>query len=252
MYLISLKEIVENVQNDLGEESAHKFSQYLHWAVQGVKMVYRSSLGFNKVAILELRPNKTALFPADYKDWVQVGIQVGDTLQVLSQNKDNLPMNWDKNAQGQPIANKHANDSLDIPFAVPIFSEQLLGYYQHRNYYGYGDGGHNKFGEFRMDYDRNQIVFSSNTPTDTIYLEYISDGIECDGTTKVHWLLLQALVDYVHWQRTRHRTDLIGQAREYERSYWNEMRKAKRAMNALTIEDIDKAVRANYKQTVKL
>jgi hypothetical protein len=86
---------------------------------------------------------------------------------------------------------------------IPNYGYYFAMHFRNGQYVGemYGLGGGFNAAYFRIDWERRQIAFDSEVPSDEIILEYKSSGIDPSGGTIVPRKTVAALIAYIHWQR---------------------------------------------------
>lgn len=254
MELDSLDSIVRGALIDAGETTLHKYSKFLHWAIESFKDYIFDSAQEVKTVQLPMNNLKQIVIPSDYVDWVKIGIQCGDRIKVLNVNDD--------------IARIHAID--DCGCAVPFkegsdFNEirtdaLALGGYYFFNYnqygeflggiYGYG-GGHHEHG-FTVIKEASPPVIQLDARINNtmVYMEYISNGFSPCKETLVNPYFAKAIKRYIHWMRWLY-AEKAGLAGEAERLYYAELGNARYRQMAPTIDDILRASRRYYGQAIK-
>jgi hypothetical protein len=116
--------------------------------------------------------------------------------------------------------------------------------------YGLG-GGLNGLGYYRLNPETNQIQFSSDVPTTEIVLEYISDGINQDGTTIIPIEAVEPLITFIRWKLAESPKNRLGDLAYWNRRWIEEFRKFKHFQLAFTIEEYLAVSRRNIHQGIK-
>ena len=255
----TLTAVAQKVASDLEDFSGHKILTYINWAKAGWRGIQEEVMKEVKAVRLPMNSYNAIDLPDDCVDWTKVAIQVGDRLWVLGVAED-IALAHETDDCGNIIKNA----------AVPSFDEITNGLnlesyipFYFSNYYGslpisgnYGEGLYGYYtgvpykGYFRENRDKRQLQFTSNIQAPYIYLEYITDGSVCNGSTKVAPVAFDYLVQYVHYQRVKFRQDVsIGEKDYQERALHYEYLKLTRLTAGITIKDIVNGRNNGYRMT---
>lgn len=151
----------------------HYYTQFLSYALDIVNELNFDSLGLIKTTRLYTDDTHRITVPSDYIDWVKVGVEIGNRVVVMSENKSfNRLHNYDD--QGQEIPYSNADADKTFPGGT-YFQNYVNEYGEHLGrLYGYGAEDHQyQFKELR---EQGQIVLDPRIGADAkIYLEYIAD-----------------------------------------------------------------------------
>ena len=103
---------------------------------------------------------------------------------------------------------------------------------------------------FTYNSERNQLQFSSNFNVENIYLEYITDGSNCDGDTEVDSRIFDYLVLFTHSESIRNRRDFpIAEKQRMSEELFYEHNRVRKLINPMTKEDLVNALRKGYRLT---
>lgn len=211
---------------------------------------------------LPVSANNTVEFPEDYVDWTKVGVVGSDGLvYVLTENKHiSISQKYSTDANGNKLDSsgdglydreddRTANDSRSSAGQDYTFTNFLLNGSEGRLY---GLGGGSSRAYFRVNYDQNRLEIESNSDVTEIVLEYVADEARSSNPT-VHIYAEDALHSYIYYRTIERKTAVPANEKARARTeYYNERRKAKARMNAVTKEDLIRVVRKNFKQSIKL
>ncbi len=227
--------------------------------MEGAKDFYMDSAQDVKTVRLTMDDVKQIQLPLDFVDWVKVGVVIGDRIKVMGV------------CETLPILTKRDNCGELQPYtsSVPVnnipFNSIAYGGYYFMNYtnewgellggvYGIG-GGYTDTGYFRVL--RNQgsngvLQFNSEVNTTDVYLEYITNGFDPKAETIINSYAEKAIQFYIHWRVAWHKDGASsGSAKESERQYYNELRKARIRVMGLTTRDVLEASRKEFTQAPK-
>jgi len=222
---------------------------------------------------LEMNPDTlTLLLPEDYVNFVKVSwiddagffhplVRNDETIIAQAYLQDNL-YNYLYDGDGNIL--KAAQNSYDQTEIAP----NILNYvYMNDSFYGanydhfYEDNLTGRFGMetskanfngwFTIDKRSGVMKFSSNVGSQTIVLEYISDGLESGDMAdiKIHKFAEDALYRYIEWMILDNKYGIQEYViRRKRKEYDVARRKAKMRLNGLTYEDILQAMRGKDKR----
>lgn len=247
----SLDNIVKQVLLDIGENTEHKYMRFLQWAIRGLKEFHYDVLNEPKTVVFKtINDNHTIDMPADYVNWSKVGVIRGGKIFTLQQNAT-FPFPRLKDDCGVEI-----NDFASVTCLAAEQTQKVTGpwtiFFNYRNGRNLGNlfglgGGFNPFGYFRVDKEMNQIAFTSEVPNGPIVLEYVHNGINPDGSAKVHVFVEEALIAFIHWKRTQQERGRAQSEKARARhDYFEERRRARSRLSQFSMEDWLKAGRKGY------
>jgi len=206
MKTVTLDYIVKNVIAQLEESSLRRYQTYLQYAIRGVRELTLGSANSQSLKIkqLPMLSNKAINLPSDYVSYSKVGVCVNGRVVVLGLDKT-LCLNAAQDECGDPL--EIAMENVDNPnYVFFSFGYPFSGYYHNNQYvnsiFGLG-GGFNSRGYFRENLEKNQIQFSSEVPNEDIVLEYISDGMNPDGSAVIPIEATEYLIAFVNWKRVQ-------------------------------------------------
>ncbi len=127
-------------------------------------------------------------------------------------------------------------------------------YYWNVNDYGeflgkeYGVGGGDKRNGYRIIKERRQIQFLESVISESVVLQYISDGQSIDNASQVDTMAIACIQSYMDWKTSRNAA--------IERSpegltYFNKKRNLRSRLNDTTISDVKNIYRSNYHASIK-
>lgn len=248
--------IVNAALADLGEGSTHKYDQFLHWALECLQDFHMDSAQEVKTVKLAMNDYNSIDWPADYVDWVKIGIQVGDKVKTFGVN-DDIPLAFDFDDCGNP--EKLAVGDCN---ALPENCGDWFGGYWFNNYvndhgeilgkfFGIG-GGRTGIGYYNVNKERKQIIFDSRVARTTVYMEYIGTGFNPCETTVVNQYAKKLLKYYIHWQKARFKFgSASSEAQSWKQEYGDEYAIVRARLSDLTPAKIVQLSRKNYKMSIK-
>jgi hypothetical protein len=230
----------------------HWYLQFLKYAADGLREETFDSLKIIKTVRIDIdQDNFTALIPCDYVSWVKVGIENGQFIVPLAEQRgiNRLPK-LDSAGEETLFGNPGGGDNA-------LWSNYTtVCYNDHGEFTGrqYGLGGSNLANTFKELPERGVFQLHENlvATNDQIVLEYISDGTCPDNATQITPLAQKCLEAYVDWQyKLNSRTFGDGAANNAERQFYNQRRKMRARMNKMSPADLKRILRKNYRGSIK-
>lgn len=221
MKLTTLDYVVRTVLSSLGESTLRNYQRYLQFAVRGFRELNLHNSTHTRIVYLDLLDNKAVNLPADYVKYTKIGVCVNGRVVTLGLD-DTLCLNDNVSECGDPLP--IAMNNVENPdYQFFNYTTVFLGHYHNGQFnqgvFGMG-GGFNSRGYYRENPEKNQIQFSSEVPSTQIVLEYISDGINTDGTASIPIQAAEALVAFVHWKRQEYMRGVDKGQINYAREMW--------------------------------
>lgn len=175
----TIDSIIREQIGDEGKNYLHDYVRYLSYALSELRNEMQDVVRDIKTIRADITRRKTLEFPNDYIGYSKVGVQVGD--RVIAFVRDGS------------IAFKQATFDGSKPFAR-VFNSRPSSVVEFLNYtdstgnlgslYGYGYG-YNGVGYFDINDRQRELQFSSEVPTNCVYLEYITTGFNPNTETLV-------------------------------------------------------------------
>lgn len=186
--------------------------------------------------------------PCDFVDWTKVGVKMGQYVQPITQRDtiDRLPA---YNSQGQVTTYSDPDTvNLDFPFWPGFWMFQNIDDLGENlgRLYGFNVGAATD--AFKVLRERRQIQFTETMNTDTIVLEYISDGQTSDNATQIDPYAQSAIEAFINWKRSQNAD--IDRSPE-ARTFYNQRRVLRARMSQVTIADIRQILYSNYRASIK-
>lgn len=255
MKTATLDTVVRNVLVQMEESSLRRYQTLLQYAIRGLRELTLNagnSQGL-KIKHLPMLPNKAVNLPSDYVKYTKIGICVNGRVVVLGLD-ESLCLNNNYSECGDPleVAMSNIDNASYAPFS---FGFPFAGYYQNNQYvnavFGMG-GGFNSRGYFRINNDMNQIQFSSEVGALEIVLEYISDGMNPDGSAIIPIEAVEYLIAFVFWKMKEAQSS----STESEIMRWRnetmiKFKNCKHIVNSFTMAEYLDSYRSNVFQTPK-
>jgi hypothetical protein len=170
-------------ENDLDAKEEAKLSNFIGDALRELN-------NDTKPSIVEIRKdlpaNRILKIPADFVDWVKIGVLYKEGVKALAQNRYLAKGVSTENAQSIYTYPRENAEPRNVNF-------QYYGIETGRNE-GFGNGG--DLGGFVVDEKNKIITFSDRIPSGPIYFAYLSDCRYNNKDTIVHPYCIQWVKTY--------------------------------------------------------
>lgn len=257
----TLRSIVALLLNS-SDRSQHEFARLYNIGVFGCQTEFNQDIqGHFLTVLLDVNPNKTVQLPVGYVNYSKIGIvnQIGEFV-CLKRN--------DQLSNYHAIYYDQANRNAGVPtintFSNPFLPDGNTGYnysYWYNfwqlgtsfNLYGLPSGTAT-IGTYKIDIGANVIILDTCFNYPQVLLEYLSDGYdESDDDYMVDTRCSQAMISYLRWQSSIDQPKKYGLSTiaMYEKTYWNEKRKARVRMNTFNLAEMNDIIRRSTNLTAK-
>lgn len=217
MVTTTLDKIVRNTLMKKGYP-LHFYVQFLVYGREALKELTMDDLKVFNTKILPVNSYNAVEIPADYLDYVVVGVMTGQGIRPLVEtNKMNVLNNFDSNYNIKEWtgSNEEPNGSSLIYYGGFPFSQWFT---VHFNAYGEAIGRYfgNRGGyadTFTVAKNRNQIQLNEHLAgLENIYLQYVSDGSDSGSATTIDPQAELTIQSYINWQhKEQNRTYGLGE-----------------------------------------
>lgn len=254
---VSLDYVVNLVKIDRESYGSGDIARILNYAILGYRSLRISTE--MRVKVVELMPNHiyTAELPKDYSKYTKVGVYVGGTIVNLSHNKDIID---DSRILTGKASRDECGDSLfdsdsesQVEANCGCEGSYYIGHYRNGEYVGeqYGYGVSDR-GGFRINADSGTITFSHSLGKRKAIMEYVSNGIDDDGSTIIPIEAVDTIRNYVHWQLSRFDKKAgISKERELWGDYRASLYEYRDKKFAITLNDFANSLVSNYNNRVR-
>jgi hypothetical protein len=252
MAFVSVDSIVRNVLSDDGN-TLHLYSQYLNYALRGVRALTINCAATLKTALLTVNAYGAVTIPRDLVNYTKIGVCGADgNIRVLGLN-ENICLVEQLNDCGEP---ERRNITGDVRDNNPEFGYFFYNYRRDKtvvgSLFGHG-GGYNRKGHYKVDMERGEIAFASDMTDTYCVLEYITNGIEDAGQTMINELALEALIAWINWKKVLPKRNIsIGEKKYFQDLYEQEHDNLKQMMFGFTMEEFKATWSKGYTLTPKM
>lgn len=260
MKLITLDYIVRSYLLERGR-SLHYYVEALQHAIDCVRELNFDSIRNIKPVMLTINSYNSVDLPCDYIDYAKVGVPVGQYIYPLvERNSMNRLVNY--NTNGQPIPYPTLEEQYGSgSWGFPLWNDGYGYYYWYNN----NINSHGEFYEGMFNHvpsyhdsfivltERNQIQVDNCFSQNTLYLEYITDGLDCcSGSTMITEYAYSCIKDYIYWKTLAFKKNTPAvKVMDAENNFYNSLRILRGRVQPLTIEIVKMALRRNYTPTMK-
>jgi hypothetical protein len=248
---VSLTYVVNNILNKRNTDDK-EFARLYQIGVSGIRELSWDVEGNVKTEKLTMQPNNTVIIPADYINWVKVGVMGADNkIYTLTLNKQISLYN--STSDNRVVASgSYLVGNYDVMNNVTDYHNFFIDGANY-NLFGVG-GGISDTGYFNVDEANCVIVFGSEVTSSEIYLEYVFDPTRCETDDyQVHIFCQRALEEYINWQSIEMlNTVSEGTKMRAEKKYLNQKRLARARMKPFRMGDALDTSRRNINLGFKL
>lgn len=222
---ITISQIVESTLINEGDNGLHKYAQRLEWALRGVKKISLDVLPSKKAEQITINDNNTIDLPTDCINYIKVGILKGNVLiPLIRTDNGTFPLNCVKTLAYNPTKKDIVNDSLLLSVNY--------GYRINQGYYK--DWSSN-----------NQIILYNVEGVDSVYLEYISNGMQATSETLIDSRAEDFLIAWVEYLDRKYKKDNM--FKQYEVDAYNELRQLNERLGSFSRYELIDSLRKQFR-----
>ena len=238
--------VVMSILNRLKDYSMRHYSFLEQIIIEGYTELNLWHLDNIEVVYLRMSEAKTVDVPADFVDWLKIGIPLHGKLRVLTNNKGILfPRTFQDGAEVGNTDDVYGGISENIYFTDHYRDGQFVG-----GLYGMPGAADQAF--YRFDREKRTIIFSGSIPRAEIVLEYISSGVKLQGTTVIPREAVPALRAYGLWQLVENDPKVGATQKERKKEQYEEQLHAlDYFQSAFTADEYKRHVYKHSKQSTK-
>lgn len=248
--LTTIRYVVMSVLNRLQDYSLKQYKRLIQIAIEGFSeetAMFHIGAG-SEVVYLHMSAAKTVNLPADYVDFIKVGVPINGKLRVMTRHDNILfPRTFDDT--GEAVGNTDGDDSEGVSNCI-FFSDHFRGGQFVGGLYGLPGGIDTAY--FRIDRENRQIVFSGEVDRSEIVLEYISKGLKPDGSSLIPHEAVAPLRNYVLWQMVENDFRVAYNEKARRKQEYEESVEALRSFtNSFTADEYRRMLYSTFRQTPK-
>ena len=231
--------IVKQSLIETGSTTEHGYQVNLNYFFRVLKDLQITTIKEIKTVNIPLNPNMSIDLPTDSLGWIRVGILGEDNcIAELVQNpKMGLFQKTDSCGNNVPTVCKCEDENTIVDFVYSYEFYNNWGYRWALNSFG-GINKPNKAGSFRENRETDQLFIDTETEAKDIYLEYVSNGVNDTGETRVLAVAEEAILAGIYMKKIMRNDKVIQSEKDRaERIYQLEKRKLAISLNSFTIRD---------------
>jgi hypothetical protein len=230
----------------------HYYIQGLHYAMKCVRDLHLHVLQDVRATRITVDNFGEASIPADYIDWVRMGVEVNKVVRNFTKNdKINLLVKTDSSGNRQAYNDDSATVVYPPSYEGLFWTNYVSDYGENYGKF-WGMRDLNRGDEFKVILDRGKIAVGGDLPAgSSLYLEYLSYNV-VSATSTVTPYAEETIEAYIAWQFSIWSQNRIGEQDRLKLEYSNSKRKLKASMHEITYDGFLKMLRRSYKQAPKL
>lgn len=207
--------------------------------LRGLENMHYNISAEPKTVRLPVDANQTVRFPADYVDWVKIGL-LNNQGEVSTLKINNALTTFrDNNPNRLALLTPDINNGWVGNFNAPYLNYYNDGLYE--TFYGIGQSGLIQYGECRVDEKNNVVVLSPTFQYSSIIFEYISCP-ERDMDYLVDRRLREALIAFIAWKCKL----------DTRENFYGAQIEARRMIQPVEMQSFNETIRRNERFTLKI
>ena len=233
-------------------KSRHYYYRFLKYSADCVQELIFDTLQITNTVRLDLNEFFEAEIPADYVDFVSIGVQAGQFTRPLV-HKDTLARlpNLDT-ATGDQI--QYPNSAEETDDWTDLFQWWGININSHGEntgaYYGLGAGSEPD--TYNIIPEQNIIKFNRNIGFSQVVLRYISDGTYANAATQIPIYAKKCVETYNDWQYKEFSKSFGAYDCERAKAIFiREHEKLRARKNEMTPENLHRIINRNRKASLK-
>lgn len=246
--VVTLRHVVMSVLNLMEDYTMRHFYRLMQIAIEGFSYLNLWHLDNIEVVYLTINSNKVAALPADFVDWLKIGIAINGRLRVITRH-DNILLPRLADDGVTTVGNMDAGESQDATSLI-YFS----GHFSNNQYVGglFGLAGGFDDAYYRVDRERRTITIIGTVTDNRLVLEYISSGVRLDGSTAIPREAIPALRSYILWQAIENDPRVAYNEKERrKRNHEEEVEALRSFQSTFTADEYRRMLWSTYRQTPK-
>ena len=210
--IVNIRYVVMSILNRLDDYSMRNYKRIAQIVIEGFTDLNLYHTTNIEVVYLYMDSAKLVSVPADFIDWLKVGMPIGGKLVTLT--KDDSILLPRKFTDGKDVGNIDAT----LTNRATYFSS----HFKNGKFVGalYGLRGGVNQAYFRYDKEKRQLAFTGDVPLSQIVLEYRSSGVSLSSSTIIPRQAVKPLRNWTLWQLAEDdRTVSLGEKERKMRIY---------------------------------
>lgn len=228
----------------------HYYAEVLYHQAAALRELNKDTLQLINTKTIPLNTYAAGDLPDDFVDDIGVFVPIGNLLHPIPKRQNITPLrSVDSEGNFVPFTDTTTTQDVSMYGINPtwIWYWNISDYGEPTGRY-FGAGGGNHRDGYQIFKERRQIQFTESTVTDSAVLMYISNGQSIDNATQIDWAAFRAIQTYSDWQMSK---NAMFKDSGEARTFYNERRLLRAALNDLTAVDIKNILRSNFRATIK-
>lgn len=176
----------------------HYYMQFLFLAARGLEEITFDSLPVIKTVKLKADEFYSIQLPCDVMSVIKVGVPHGQFVRPLFQ-RDGINSLYNYDDQDNKVL--YPADTFEISaFDTMFFTNMSVFGFDVRGMKFFGLGSNNDTQSFKYIPEDNRIQLNQRVGTDTVIVQYMTDGCSADNATMVDPMAKDSIETYVNWQ----------------------------------------------------
>jgi hypothetical protein len=228
----------------------HFYFEGLLHATSAIRQLTRDTLKIINTVELPVGSYMEVDLPGDFTDDVALCIPVGGDLHPVPKREYLTPLRT-HNSAGAFIP--YANDINVQGVTIFGFNTNWLQFFN-INDYGeptgryFGAHGGGKLNGYKVIKERRQIQLTGTFTSQTVVLQYISDGQSVDNATQIEVDSYDAISAYIDWSRS---PNALNENSPEARRFFNQKRLCRARTNDMSITDLRDIILRSYTASIK-
>lgn len=232
--MIPLLQLAQQAVYELGYQGEHHTQRALYHVIQVTKRLNYDILRNMRPAELPVPVSRLVKFPENMVGLVRIGAMVQGRFVAFTEDKSLSLVPGSQPGSGRTSA------------IGSVHNGQHTG----RVFGGIDTGS--IAGSYRVDHRNRQVVLGPDVAADSVYMEYITTGIEATAETQVHAFAEETILAYVLWKMVAHKPNVpLGEKQLREGEFKRQNILLSQRMSGITKAGLMKALRSGYTQTAK-
>jgi len=241
---VNLRYVVMSILNRMKDYSMRNYKYIAQIVIEGFTDLNLFHTTNIEVVYLYMDEAKTVNVPADFIDYIKVGVPYNGKLVVLTKDPNILlPREFQ---DGKDVGNIDATSVNSLSYFVSHFKDgKFIG-----GLYGLRGGINQAY--YRFDKERRMFVFTGDIPNSEIVLEYISSGVSLSSATVIPRQAVKPLMSWTFWQMVEFDRKTPGNEKERrKRLYYEDVEELRSFEFTFTIDEYKDAMYKTFKQSPK-
>lgn len=242
--IVNIRYVVMSILNRMNDYSMRNYKRIAQIVIEGftdLNMYHTTNI---EVVYLYMDSAKLVSVPADFIDWLKVGMPIGGKLVTLTKD-DNILLPR-KFTDGKDVGNVDATLTGKVTYFASHFKNgKFVG-----GLYGLRGGINRAY--FRYDKEKRQMIFAGDVPLSEIVLEYVSSGVNLSSSTIIPRQAVKVLRNWTFWQLAEHdSTVTLGEKDRKMKIYEGDVSELRALEHTPTMDEYRDAMYKTIKQTPK-